>query len=419
MTTQLNVGSKSSRTSVLLAAAVLFGSAVAAGAQNTQLASTDGRWAPWVGCWQAATADAETLTLAPNKALPVVCVVPAAGSQGVDLVTVEGGTVTPERVDANGIQRDVNREGCKGWEKAEFSPDAKRIYLRSQHECGGNRTRTSTGIMSISPNGEWLDVEGVKVGANSGVRVVHYGRVPAPAALDASMKSTLEGNKLATTTAVLAASDSVRVADVIDATKHLDPLVVQTWLAQRGQGFGIDAKRLNQLADAKVPSNVIDVMVALSYPRAFAVNLAQADGQVVPTEQTRANAQESFRDGPTVYMNWDPLYSQSYGYSRYGYGYGTGYGNGYGYGYPGYWYQGVPVIITRPSGSVDAPQQDTRGRMVKGSGYTRPANRDGGSGSPRGSTSGGSSSSGGSTSTSSGGSSSGGGETRTAKPRSP
>lgn len=419
MTTQLNVGSKSSRTSVLLAAAVLFGSAVAAGAQNTQLASTDGRWAPWVGCWQATTADdAATLTPAPNKALPVVCVVPAAGSQGVDLVTVEGGTVTPERVDANGTQREVNREGCKGWEKADFSPDAKRIYLRSQHECSGNRTRTSTGIMSISPNGEWLDVEGVKVGANGGVRVVHYGRVPVPAALDASMKLALEGNKLATTTAFLAASDSVRVADVIEATKHVDPLVVQTWLAQRGQGFGIDAKRLNQLADAKVPSNVIDVMVALSYPRSFAINLAQADGQVVPTEQTRANAEESLRDGPTVYMNnWDPFYSSSYGYySRYGYRGGYGYA-GY---YPGYWYQGVPVIITRPSGTVDVPQQDTRGRMVKGSGYTRPPNRDGGSGSPRGSTSsGGSSSSGGSTSTSSGGSSSSGGETRTAKPRSP
>ena len=47
----------------------------------------------------------------------------------------------------------------------------------------------------------------------------------------------------------------------------MDPVVVQTWLAQRGQGFGIDAKRLKALADAKVPANIIDVMVALSYPQ--------------------------------------------------------------------------------------------------------------------------------------------------------
>src|SRR5215218_6614397 len=197
MTTQRNVASKSRRTSTLLAAAVLLGSATAAAAQNAQLASTDTRWTPWVGCWQATTNDPTAPALAPNKALPVVCIVPASGTQSVDLVTVEGGTATAERVDAIGAQREVNREGCKGWEKAEFSPDAKRIYLQSQHDCTGGRTRTSTGIMSMMPSGEWLDVQGVKVGANSGVRVVRYGRVPVPAALDAGMKATLEGNSLA------------------------------------------------------------------------------------------------------------------------------------------------------------------------------------------------------------------------------
>ena len=406
MSTQLVIAPKLSRSSVVLAAALMLGSAAAAGAQNTQLASTDTRWTPWVGCWQAVAREGE-ITLAPNKALPVVCVIPAAGTQSVDLVTVDSGVATPERVDANGTRREINREGCNGWERAEFSPDAKRIYLHSEHQCTGNRSRTSTGLMSISPNGEWLDVEGVRVGANSGVRVVHYGRVPVPAALDANMKAALAGNLLATTTAMLSAGDSVKVADVIEATKRVDPLVVQTWLAQRGQGFGIDAKRLTQLADAKVPPNVIDVMVALSYPHQFAINLATSDGQMVPTGRTQANADDLGGYGPTVYMNWDPM--SSYGYSRYGYS--LGYGNGYS-GYPGYWYGGsTPVVITRPSGVVDVPEE-TRGRMVKGSGYTRPSGGSGGA--PRGSTAdGGSSRSGGSTSTSSGGSS----EPRTAKPR--
>jgi phosphoglucomutase len=71
-------------------------------------------------------------------------------------------------------------------------------------------------------------------------------------------------------------------------------------------------------------------------------------------------------------------------------------------------------FIVRPSGTVNQPE--TRGRMVRGSGYTRPSSGSGGSsGTPRSSTTGsGSSSSGGS---SKGGSSSSGGETRTAKPR--
>ena len=415
MSTRQNGNAKSNRASYVLAAALLLGSAAMAGAQETQLASTDGRWTAWVGCWQASGRDATTLT--PDKALPTVCIVPVAGNATVDLVTVNGTTATTERVDANGSRRTVNREGCNGWETASFSADAKRIYLRSEYQCTGNRTRTSTGIMSMSPNGEWLDVQGVKVESNSGVRVVHYGRVPTPPAVSAEARAAIDRQgTMATSIAVIAASDSVRIADVVDASRHVDPLVVQTWLAQRGQGFSLDAKRLVQLADAKVAPNVIDVMIALSYPQTFALNLAHADGQIVQTSGPRQVAsEEAIGNGPVVYMNWDPLYGGSYyGYSRYGYRNGLGY-NGY---YPDYWYQPGPVVIRSPTPAVEGPR-DTRGKMVRGSGYTRPPDRaDGGStGSPRSSTSGGSGGS--STGSSSTGSSSGGGEPRTAKPRSP
>ena len=404
MTTQRYVSSKSGR--AIVAAVLLLGSAAAAGAQSTQLAAADARWTPWVGCWQPSAPDAAVVQ-APFKAAPVVCFVPAPGNGTVDLVTVHGATVeTPERVDANGSRRAVSRDGCTGWETAEFSPDAKRIYLKSEHQCTGDRMRTSTGIMSITPTGEWLDVQSVKVDANSGVRVVHYGRVPVPAAVSADLRTSIENGSLASGVAALETRDSVRVADVVEATRHVDPLVVQTWLVQLGQGFNMDAKRLAELANAKVPTNVIDVMVALSYPQAFAINLAQADGQIVPTgNQAQANGQEALGNGPTVFMNFDPMWSSSYGYySRYG-------SYGYNNGYYGSYYQGRPVIVTRPNGTVDTPQQSqSRGRMVRGSGYTR-----GDGGAARGSTSGGGDRSSGSGSSGSSGSSGGG--TRSAKPR--
>ena len=417
MTMRLNIDRNSNRTSAVLAAVLLLGSAVAAGAQETQLASSDTRWTPWVGCWQASSRDALTLELAPNKAAPIVCFIPSAGSATVDLVTINGDKAAePERIDANGSRREVNRDGCKGWETAEFSPDAKRIYVRSEHQCTGNRTRTSTGIMSMTPNGEWLDVQGVKVDAHNGVRVAHYGRVPAPPPLAAEYRAQLETMKMASNTAWIAASDSVQIANVIEASKKVDPLVVQTWLAQRGQGFNLDAKRLTQLADAKVPTNVIDVMIALSYPQTFAVNLAQADGQIVQTSgapQVAAD-DEGGRYGPMLYLNWDPFYSSAYSYNAYRYGlYGFGGATPYG----GNWYNGYPIVVVRPGGNVNVPQQsESRGKMVRGSGYTR-----GDGGSARGSSSGSGSSAGGSSSggrSSSGGSkASGGGEQRRAKPR--
>lgn len=426
MRTTMYIDQRTGRKGIRLAAALFVGSAALAGAQERPLAASDARWAPWVGCWQASDAD---LDLSPGSRTPspVVCVVPTADAGSVDLVTVTGNAAAkPERVDANGARRAVSREGCDGWETAEFSPDGARIYVRSEFACGANRTRTSTGIMSISPNGQWLDVQGVQVGANTGVRVVHYGHVPVPTALPAEMKTALEGNKLATTTAMLDASDSLEIADVVEATRKVDALVVQTWLAERGQGFAMDAKKLTQLADAGVAPNVIDIMVALSYPQVFAINLAQSNGQIVPTSQTRANAEalDPRNDTHVVLMDWDPLYSGSYGYGSF-YGYGYGYP---GWGYPGYtWYSGnrPVVVVTRPSGSVDVPAPDRRGRMVRGRGYTRPS--DGGSSgtsgaSPRGSRTGssdGSASSGSSGGSSAGSSDKGSSTGRTAHPRKP
>lgn len=408
----------------LLAGLTLVASAVAASAQSAPTA-TDPRWSAWIGCWQPAATDLTETS--PYKQAPVVCVVPAAGTSAVELMAFVDGRMTGSQViDASGTRREATRDECSGWERAEWSATALRVYLRSEFTCEGGIRRESTGIMSISSSGEWLDVQGVGVGTNSGVRVVHYREVPVPPAVPQEFRPALERRTFSASTARVAAGESLRIADVIEATKRVDVLVAQTWLAERGQGFGLDAKKLIQLADAGVPKTVIDVMVALSYPRAFALNLARSDGQVVPTEQTRANAaaEESYRGGPVAFMNWDPFYSSCSGYDYYGYAslrnrhcYGLGLGSPL--GYPGsWWYPGNrPVIVTRPSGNVETPRE--RGRMVKGRGYTRPGSG-GDQGSPRTRASGddGSRSSGGSADRSSG-SSRGGSTGRKASPRSP
>src|SRR5678815_994362 len=104
-----------------------------------------------------------------------------------------------------------------------------------------------------------------------------------------------------------------------------------------------------------------------TYPQVFAVNLAQADGQVVQAAGAPQVAmEEGAQGGPTIFMNWDPFYSSSYGYG-YGYRYGMyGFGNGNPYG--GTWYMGSPVKV-RPVGVLNL-SQESGGRMVRGRGYT-------------------------------------------------
>jgi hypothetical protein len=159
-----------------------------------------------------------------------------------------------------------------------------------------------------------------------------------------------------------------------------------------------------------VAPEVIDVVVAVSYPRYFDVG---ADAQVSQNDlreldpyagSTLGRGWGYGRRG----MFWNPMY-RGYG-SYYGdyFGYGGYYGGGL-YGYPGIYRP--TIVVVEPRDTEPAP----RGRLVNGRGYTRPGSR------PSSSEGGASRSSGGSSSEppSSGGSSSGSSTGRTARPRNP
>jgi hypothetical protein len=385
MSIRLRIGRRLSLSGALVALAVSAGPAFA---QGTAL---DPRWEAWLGCWQAVDSVSTTIGIPSTRA---VCVTPEAGKPGVEVLTVADGAIADRHyVEATGAQMPFAKEGCNGWERGTWSADGRRLYLRSEYACQDGVKRSSNGIYSIDGSGDWLDVQGVNVGANAGVRVIRYAAINPPAGLDAAVASALSNRSFAVSNARVTVATPVTIDAVVDATRHLEPAVVEAWLVQRGEPFSVDSKQLVALADAKVPDRVIDVMVALSYPTVFAINPTTRGAGFREPVQRVAGAGYDERATQNVYVDWGPWGRFGYspfGYSRYGYGrYGYGpYGYGpYGYGPYGYgygWNDGV-VVIVRPSQSEPQP----RGRAVNGRGYTR-----GGSGS-----------------------SSSGGEHRTAKPK--
>jgi hypothetical protein len=228
-----------------------------------------------------------------------------------------------------------------------------------------------SGIMAMSPAGEWLDVQGVSVGKDEGVRVARYHDAGVPSAVPEQVAAALRGHGTASQSERFAAGGTIGTSAVIEASRTATPAVVAAWLLERGQAFSLDAPELVRLADAGVPARVTDAMVAVSNPDVFAV--ARPD--------TRARVDDSRRDeddvaGRRIYVYMDPMYSPyawgydpygyGNGYGRYGYsalGYGAAYGLGAGYyGYPGY---AAPIVIVNPQ----SPQ--VRGQAVKGHGYTQ------------------------------------------------
>lgn len=401
----------------LLAALVLVAGSAAMTGVSAQSNKADARWQPWLGCWEPAG-------LVEGLNSRMLCVLPVEGSAAVELATVDSGRVlVRERVVANGERIKSDESGCTGWKSAQWSPDGEQLYLKSDFDCGEGLHRTATGIFAMAPGGIWLDVQRVSANEGGGVRVIRYRSASAPDVLRDELARVTAERELALSTARAAASASVTLEDVINASRAVDPGVVEAWLIERRQQFAVDSKQLVQLADAGVPSRVIDAMVALSYPKVFAIagssDIDMRSGELAPESEERSGRTiYSTMMYPYGYYGFSPfdLYYSPFGYTPYGFGFGYGYG----------WYPGAgPVVIIRNPG-VNAPEH---GRMVNGRGYVR-GGQSGSDGSARGSvprrsrgdspsTSGSSSRGGSSVSSPSSGSSSGQSTGRTAKPRKP
>jgi hypothetical protein len=407
-------------------------------------AQTDTRWRAWTGCWT--TTMPQTLAFGTSSA---VCVLPTEKASAVEVVTVISGKITDRtRIDADGQPHSTERDGCVGSTTARWSQFGTRVLIRESFDCAGSASRTGSGVMSFTPQYEWVDVRGVASGSSAGVAVAKYQLTSDTTGLPAEVRPALALRGPAANNAVLVASAPLTLADIAEMGTAVDSGVAATWLMERTRDvkLSITGKQLIALADQGVPSAVIDVVVAIAHPDVFALN-----SSAVPSLEERARQPGSgntsanyygrrypsyygLYSGYPMYDPFDPYFSyyspygyayrgySPYGYSPYGY---NPYGSGY---YPGY----TPVIVvTRGSGDNQTTSQ--HGRVVKGQGYssgtgstgasatrTSASEKGGSSGSSSGSSgSSASSSSSGSTSAgSSSGSSSGGGD-RTAVRRPP
>jgi hypothetical protein len=320
-----------------------------------------GNWQGWLGCWTAGPAIGG---IAPSAVAPLVCISPTADANVVQLTTIDGDkTVSTQRIDASGRELPINAKGCTGTQGAQWSADGRRVYLRAETACGGVN-RVTSGIIAMSPEGEWLDVQGVAAGGEEGVRVAHYRDAGVPSAVPEEIAAALRGRGTATQAARFAAGATIGSAAVIEASRSATPAVVEAWLLERGQIFPLDGNELVRLSDAGVPARVTDAMVAVSNPNVFAVARPDAGSR------NRARAEEDDVAGRRIYVYMDPAYSPyGWGYAPYGYGYGRygysplGYG-GYGYGSGYYGGYVPPVVIVMPGQPV------SKGRMVRGQGYT-------------------------------------------------
>jgi hypothetical protein len=197
---------------------------------------------------------------------------------------------------------------------------------------------------------------------------------------------------------------------VIDASRALDPQVTELWMIEthRDAEFAphVTVRELEALAAADVPAGVIDLTVALGYPSAFEIGLtAQGQSEVQVAQQVAGGGGPLYDVGPEyaqrgfygpwgpppqcAYVSWGLMTARErmdctpYGYGSpmfYGafgslFGPNAWYMPGWGFsnGYYNPWGRPIRVVVRplEPPPGGGTGGQPSRGRVVRGRGYTQ------------------------------------------------
>ena len=297
-------------------------------AVSASASAQDARWAGWIGCWGPAQG-AQAIEGAR------VCV-ERAGENGVTLrTTIAGQPALEQTIIADGANHPVSDNECRGTQQAEWSADGRRLFARAELMCGNENPRTVSGLALIAADGTWLDIQSVKVDGRESTRVRRYRRI-------------------ADGLASIAHAGAALTLDAIkEAQRKVSPAVLEAAIVETHTTFRLSSRDVIDLDDAGVPDRVIDVLIALSYPKKFVVERAAATTPVLPP----------------LFDYGDPFY----------YGYGGYYYSPFAYSYGGYYYPyafSPAYIVVGDDGGTTTPRASGSGRVIDGVGYTRVTTRE-------------------------------------------
>jgi hypothetical protein len=219
----------------------------------------------WLGCWDA-LADPEADSTVSLEERQKICVAPGDAPQILDMtVLVDDEIVAKETIVTDGSRQPVSDGGCDGWIRSVLSEDRRRLYLQSEATCPDGKLRNLTGASMIVSENRWIDIHALRIDGDRELLIQRYrpvevGIVRLPGALPTEMHAVR-----------MAAAAPLSVENVSEALQFVDPAVVEAMLLESDASFGIDSDLLLYLDRAGIPSEIIDLMVALSFPDYFTV----------------------------------------------------------------------------------------------------------------------------------------------------
>ena len=309
-----------------------------------------------------------------------VCVQPTSGngpSSGVMMTTFANGKrLLEQTVVADGTGHPVSESGCVGTQTSDWSRDGLRLFTRVEMACNDRPKQTISGLTLFANGPAWVDIQAMNADGDQQVRIRRYVRtLDQPEGLAALPAAVTAG---AIIDAQNASTRKLSLEDVSEANAKVSSQAVEAAIVETESRFNLNSRALLQLANAGVSPNVIDLMVAQSFPAHFTVERPIT----VPFTPLAASTTPPMVGVPTAqyptaypiypYGVYDPYSYYSYYYSPFAYPYY--WGNGYYRGPTYYISNGNSTVITSGSGGTPGTatgSSSDRGQVVNGRGYTR------------------------------------------------
>ena len=327
--------------------------------QNTEdHENLDTRWLPWIGSWRLVSNTLNTVW-AVLKEEYLLTIRPDDKGEFVTMESSRDKTVMfEEKIEADGARHPLDKDECTGWYSYSWSETGKRLLFNGESSCTGNLSQKISGIWIIDPIGDCVDIKLFKTGEEKAITIRRYRSV------ENNFVAPLPTMPTMASVARMSAASKFSIDEVIELSNKVEPEVLEAALVEMRSPFPVNSKQLVRLSDAKVPSQIVDLVVALSFPEKFSV------------ERTAISWVKTVSDFYAPHYHWpmSPWYWTSSAYPLHGYQYwGWDWYQQYGWYYYPYGYGYGPHYNYVPDGGGGSGTDGTQssGRLVAGQGYTR------------------------------------------------
>jgi hypothetical protein len=237
-------------------------------ADGTDAGSTgkiDPRWQPWIGSWRL-VADIVGENDGNIKGKYLLDIRPGADGKSIIMKSSQDGEVLFEdEIAVDGSRQPLEDTECTGWHKYSWSDTGKRLLFESESSCVGEPLRRISGISIIADNRDWVDIQLLRSGEERIVSIRRY----EPVAGDPGDAKTAGARAFGADRFPPVTRFSIE--EIIELNRKVAPEVLEAALVEVHKPFKIDSRTIERLADAGVSPQLIDLMVALSYPDKFTV----------------------------------------------------------------------------------------------------------------------------------------------------